>query len=184
MATRSHSKPSPNGKHRRKPHIHAYPRPQLVRENWTNLNGPWDFAIDANAAFTHPDQVDFNRSIILPFSPETPASGIHDTSFYHAVWYRRAIQIEHPKNNDRILLHFGAVDWHAQVWINNHLAIEHEGGYTPFEVDITDLLTDANEQTITLRAHDDPHDLAKPRGKQDWVEHAHSTWGPEEHRSD
>lgn len=159
---------------------HAYPRPQLARKEWTSLNGDWQFAIDRNAAITDPAQVVFDRQIIVPYAPETPASGIHDTSYYKAVWYRRQFQSPAPKTGDRLVLRFGAVDYEATVWVNGKLAATHEGGYTPFSADITDLLDtkDGAVQEVIVRASDDPHDLCKPRGKQDWELDAHSIWYP------
>src|SRR5205085_2918471 len=79
---------------------------------------------------------------------------------------------------DRLLLHFGAVDYSARVWVNGRIAAEHEGGYTPFYADITDSLNAEGPQTIVVRAEDDPADLSKPRGKQDWQLHPHSIWYP------
>ncbi len=155
---------------------HGYPRPQLVRNNWTNLNGKWDVAIDATAAWTAPSQVKWKRSIIVPFAPETPASGVHETGYYQQVWYRRTFTAPRLRRNERLILHFGAVDYHARVWVNGRLAAEHEGGYTPFSADITDLLSRNKTQTIEVCAADDPHDLAKPRGKQDWHREPHGIW--------
>jgi beta-galactosidase/beta-glucuronidase len=157
-------------------HPTNYPRPQLVRGNWTNLNGKWDFVIDPQAQWLAPEQVSFKRKIVVPYAPETPASGVEDTGFYHACWYRRGFDAPDLEAGQRLLLHFGAVDWEAWVWVNGKLAVHHEGGYTPFHADITDLLVASDQQTIVVRAHDDPHDLAKPRGKQDWMPQAHSIW--------
>jgi hypothetical protein len=84
--------------------------------------------------------------------------------------------------NDRVLLHFGAVDYIARVWVNDRLATVHEGGYTPFYADITHLLDPSGRQTITVQVEDDPFDLAKPRGKQDWQLTPHSIWYPANHR--
>jgi beta-galactosidase/beta-glucuronidase len=78
----------------------------------------------------------------------------------------------------RLILHFGAVDYSASVWVNDHLVAQHEGGYTPFSADITDVVTEGGPQTIVVRAEDDPHDLAKPRGKQDWKLEPHGIWYP------
>src|SRR5688572_11661803 len=155
---------------------HDYPRMQLRRRQWTNLNGNWDFAIDAKALWTSPRQVEFDRQIIVPFAPETPASGVEETGFFDAVWYRRMFATPNLAPGQRLILHFGAVDHEAKVWVNDSLAATHEGGYTPFSADITELLRDAGEQTIIVRAFDDPHDLAKPRGKQDWQLEPHAIW--------
>jgi hypothetical protein len=76
----------------------------------------------------------------------------------------------------RVLLHFGAVDYLAQVWVNGHFVARHEGGHTPFQADITHALQGAGLQTITVNVEDDPLDLAKPRGKQDWQVLPHSIW--------
>ncbi len=114
----------------------------------------------------------------MPFSPETAASGVHDVGFYNAVWYRREFDAPPREQGWRVLLHFGAVDYRATVWINGTEAACHEGGYTPFRIDVTDFLRERGPQFVTLRAEDDPLDLAKPRGKQDWKLEPHSIWYP------
>ena len=150
---------------------------QLRRSSWTNLNGRWDFAIDAEAQWTSPRQVKFDRRIIVPFAPEAPASAVEETGFFDAVWYRRTLRAPRLKDGQRLILHFGAVDHEASVWVNDSLAATHVGGYTPFSADITDLRRGGDEeQTIVVRAFDNPHDLAKPRGKQDWQLEPHSIW--------
>ncbi len=157
---------------------HAYPRPQLVRNNWTLLNGTWDFALDHAARWSQPEHVQWNAQITVPFSPETEASGIGDTGFYQACWYRRTFDAPELANDDRLVLHFGAVDYRATVWVNDKLVAQHEGGYTPFSADLTDALIEGASQTIVVQALDDPQDLAKPRGKQDWLLEPHSIWYP------
>jgi beta-galactosidase/beta-glucuronidase len=157
---------------------HRYPRPQLERQSWKCLNGEWEFAIDAGAQWASPELVVFDKTILVPFAPETKASGIEDTGLYNACWYRRTIATPDLLDDERLLLHFGAVDWLASVWVNGKLAVVHEGGYTPFKADITHLLTNSATQSIVLRAEDDPLDMAKPRGKQDWQKECHSIWYP------
>jgi len=159
-------------------HGRGYPRPQLVRDSWLPLSGPWQFALDPDATWREPDDVSWDRSIVVPFSPETPASGIDHPGFYEACWYRRTVDLEPPADGGRILLHFGAIDHIALIWVNGTRAGSHEGGYTPFCIDITDLMRDSPAQEIVVRAFDDPQDLAKPRGKQDWQLQPHSIWYP------
>ncbi len=115
---------------------------------------------------------------MVPFSPETAASGIHDTGFYMTVWYKRTWKQPKPDAGQRVWLHFEAVDWRTVVWVNGKKVCTHEGGYAPFGADITDVLIDADEQVVIVRAEDDPADLAKPRGKQDWQVEPHSIWYP------
>ncbi len=158
--------------------VDDYPRPQLRRADWTCLDGPWQFALDPDAECAGPSEVPWNATITVPFAPETPASGIAETGYFMACWYRRSIDGPPPGPGERLLLHFGAVDYAATVWIDDALATRHEGGYTPFTVDITDFLAGPGPYTLTVRAEDDPHDLAKPRGKQDWQPDPHSIWYP------
>jgi beta-galactosidase/beta-glucuronidase len=157
----------------------GYPRPQLQRDGWLPLNGAWRFALDPEARWSVPGQVEWSdRAINVPFAPETIASGIGHTQFFRACWYQRTLSLPSIGDDERLILHFGAVDFSATVWIGNAIATLHEGGYTPFEVDITDMVRGSSTQTITIRAEDDPHDLTKPRGKQDWQLEPHSIWYP------
>lgn len=135
----------------------GYPRPMLRRDGWVCLNGSWEFALDAPAAWTAPEQVVWSDRIRVPFAPETAASGIANTAFYRACWYRRTFEVAPPAEpGAAVILHFGAVDYHATVWINGRLAVRHEGGYTPFEADITDLLRAEGAQTVVVRAANVP----------------------------
>ena len=156
----------------------GYPRPELQREAWVSLDGPWEFAIDREGRWRVPSQVDWNATITVPFAPETAASGVGDTGFYQACWYRRTVTVPELGANERVMLHFGAVDYEAIVWVNGHPAGLHEGGYTPFSVDMTYFVRSGERATVVVRAEDDPHDLAKPRGKQDWQLEPHSIWYP------
>src|SRR5690242_17902379 len=112
----------------------GYPRPQLRRAQWHSLNGPWQFARDLAGAWQSPSEVVWDRTIIVPFAPETAASGIGDTGFLRACWYRRQLDIVHPLDQQRVLLHFGAVDYLATIWLNGVEAGHHEGAYTPFTI--------------------------------------------------
>jgi beta-galactosidase/beta-glucuronidase len=155
----------------------VHPRPQLTRQTWWSLAGPWDFALDRDAAWTSLTDIVWDRSIVVPFAPETVASGLRVEGFFSACWYRRRFHRPPLGAGERLLLHFGAVDYRARVWMNGREVAVHEGGYTPFEVDITSALR-TGEQELVVCAEDDPHDLAKPRGKQDWLVEPHSIWYP------
>ncbi|HEU4708233.1 MAG TPA: glycoside hydrolase family 2 TIM barrel-domain containing protein [Methylophilaceae bacterium] len=156
---------------------HAYPRPQLVRKHWQSLNGAWKFRFDNELKYRHPTEIpDWPMQIEVPYPPESQMSGIGDQGFHKRCWYEREFDI-HPEGG-RVILHFGAVDYFAKVWVNNKLVMAHEGGHTPFSVDITQPLNETGVQTVTVMVDDDPHDLTKPRGKQDWQLEPHSIWYP------
>lgn len=163
----------------------SYPRPQLVRPGWADLDGPWAFrhddadeGLDAGWARGLPDA----QEIRVPFPPESPASGVAATGFHPVVWYSRVIgpaelaAAGHGSERPRVLLHLGAVDHHASVWVDGALVGQHEGGHTPFSVDVTACVAGGGEHVVVVRAHDDPHDAAQPRGKQDWHERPHAIW--------
>lgn len=136
-----------------------YPRPDFQREKWLPLNGEWDFSFDEPI---------FDQKILVPFACETKLSGIHDTSFHNAVWYRRSFSLPEPMHDRQILLHFGAVDYTCRLCVNDQFIREHTGGQCGFSADITDALNASGENVIVLEARDDPADLEMPRGKQYW----------------
>jgi beta-galactosidase/beta-glucuronidase len=148
-----------------------YPQPQFQREMWLNLNGKWEFEFDdANAGLAQKwagGGHKFSRTITVPFAFETKMSGIGDTSFHPWIWYRRSVDLPASWKGKRVLLHFGAVDYRAMVWVNGQLAGQHEGGSVPFRFDITDLLAPGSN-SLTVRAEDPPTDRFIPRGKQYW----------------
>lgn len=159
-----------------------HPRPQLCRPRWTDLSGVWQFAFDdedrgTGARWQH-DAAAFDRTITVPYPPESPASGIRDTGYHPVVWYRRALPLDAAElGGDRAVLRFGAVDYRATVWVDGTRVGEHEGGMTPFAFDITDALApDTDEHTVVVRAEDLPEDAAQPRGKQDWQTDPHVVW--------
>lgn len=155
----------------------GYPRPQMQRADWISLNGEWRFTFDDQLKYQIPAEVPaWPHRIRVPFAPESAASGIGDRGFHRACWYEREFVIN--KENYLVILHFGAVDYRAKVWVNDIFVTEHEGGHTPFKVDITHALHDSGTQKLTVWVEDDPHDLEKPRGKQDWLLEPHSIWYP------
>jgi hypothetical protein len=141
-----------------------YPRPQMVRKAWSNLNGLWDYAVAPREA-AQPSE--FEGKILVPFPIESGLSGVKralDPS--QRLWYRRTFKTEQLKGK-HLLLHFGAVDWRAEVFVNGTRVGEHEGGYDPFTFDITSALKpDASEQEIVVSVWDPTDESLHPRGKQ------------------
>ncbi len=156
----------------------VHPRPQMQRDSWQTLDGVWQFSKGRKSLCVLPEQVEWETEIRVPFSPETEASGVHDTGFYESVWYRRTWEQEPLRAGERLLLRFEAVDWATTVWVNGNKVRVHEGGYSPFSADITDALIAGTTQEVVVQASDDAADLAKPRGKQDWKLEPHSIWYP------
>jgi hypothetical protein len=140
-----------------------YPRPQMVRPDWANLNGLWDYSLSLKEA-EQPENWD--GQILVPFCVESALSGVmKKVTPQQAVWYRRTFTTPEGWSGKRVLLHFGAVDWEATVWLNGHKVGEHRGGYDPFTFDVTNALQ-SGENTVVVRAWDPTDTSYQPRGKQ------------------
>ena len=140
-----------------------YPRPQMVRSEWQNLNGLWDFA------FGEAKPEKFEKSILVPYPVESALSGIMaDPGKAERCWYQRTFTVPESWTGKRVILHFGAVDWEAEIFVNGKSLGTHTGGYDPFSFDITDALKDGGrgEQTLTVRVFDPTDKGWQPRGKQ------------------
>ena len=155
--------------------LSTHPSPQRRRAGWLDLTGPWGFAYDdADRGLRDGWQEDpepFERVIQVPYPPESKLSGIQETVEHPVVWYRRTFRLSDVGGYEpvrRLLLHFGAVDYAARVWLNGRLVDRHEGGHSSFTIDLTDTLGDRDEQILVVRAEDQPLDLTQPRGKQYW----------------
>ena len=144
-----------------------YPRPQLVRDEWLNLNGWWQFEIDQGDSGLERGlrDRDLESRILVPFAPESAASGVENTDFLRAVWYRRVVTIPAHWVGQDVRLHFGAVDHDATVWVNGTEVARHRGGFSPFSCDLTGIVAPGEEATIVLRARDTPNEV-QARGKQ------------------
>jgi beta-galactosidase/beta-glucuronidase len=144
-------------------HVHPeYPRPQLVRSQWQSLNGLWDLAIVDGRQAAPPEN--FSKQILVPFPVESALSGGMQKVSH--VWYRRTFEIPANWHDKRVLLHFGAVDWQATVWVNGHELGTHSGGYDAFSFDVTDALKPGGPQQLTVRVFDPTSAGGQPRGKQ------------------
>ncbi|MDA8296285.1 MAG: glycoside hydrolase family 2 [Actinomycetota bacterium] len=157
----------------------GYPRPRLVRDGFVDLTGPWEFCFDdgdvgRDQHFGDPGAPVFDRSIIVPFPFESERSGIGEAGPHPVLWYRRTITLPDHGADERVVVHFGAVDYAAQVFLDGALLTEHEGGHTPFSATLP--ADAAGEVCLVVRAEDQPGDLAQPRGKQDWRDAPHSVW--------
>ena len=144
-----------------------YPRPQMRRADWLCLNGEWDFQRDyGDSGFEQGFlSAPFTELINVPFCPESSLSGIGHVDFMAAVWYRKHVVIPSDWSEQRILLHFQAVDYDATVWVNGEQVAIHRGGFCGFEIDITPQAQAGQEIEIVVRARDD-HRQSKPMGKQ------------------
>lgn len=144
--------------------VHAeYPRPQMERAEWLNLNGIWEMAF-AQERGAPPFGRQLAGEILVPFPVESALSGV----MQHAdrLWYRRTFEVPEKWRGRRLLLHFGAVDWETRVWVNGRQVGEHRGGYDGFTFDITDYLRVTGQQEIVVGVWDPTSDGTQPRGKQ------------------
>lgn len=161
-----------------KSYIPDYPRPQLVRSSWENLNGSWNFAFDDEKQGLSKgwnQGVPAGKTIQVPFAYETKASGIGDETIHSQVWYSRTVEVkEESLSGRRILLHFEGCDYRTTVWVNGQQAGSHVGGYARFSFDVTHLLH-VGENVIAVLAEDSA-DTRQPRGKQRWKEENFGCW--------
>ena len=152
--------------------LSEYPRPHLVRKDWTNLNGLWQYSILPKDQQSIP--ADAQGSILVPFAVESVLSGIGKTVGKDSIlWYKKTVSVPDSKNKN-IILHFGAVDWLCTVFVNGKEVITHQGGYDPFSIDITQSLKKGSKQDIAVRVWDPSDDGPQPRGKQ--VKKPQSIW--------
>ena len=153
-----------------------YPKPQFERENWLNLNGVWQFEIDNGRSGIDRGLAEadakLSDQILVPFCPESKLSGIENTDFMYGVWYKRTVTLTEQQCAQRVVLHFGAVDYTANVFINGKKVGTHKGGYISFAMDITEFVT-PGENVITVFAEDDTRCGNIPKGKQ--AHHYHSS---------
>lgn len=141
-----------------------YPRPQLVRDAWQNLNGQWDFAILPKGSSP---ESGFAGKITVPFAAESLLSGVQKTvGPENELWYERTFELALDRKGKRVMIHFGAVDWEAEVWVNDKQVGKHQGGFDGFSFDITDNLVKGKSQKVRVRVWDPSDSGPQPRGKQ------------------
>lgn len=153
-----------------------HPNPQFQRREWLNLNGKWNFEIDKSksglAKKYYEPQTKLERTINVPFCPESVLSGVEYKDFMEAVWYQREFTVPEKFADLRTILHFGAVDYKATVYVNGKEVGTHKGGYISFEFDITDYLN-GGTNILTVYAEDDTRNPLQPRGKQSEEYYSH-----------
>ena len=144
-----------------------YPRPQFARPDWLCLNGEWQFEIDTGDSGLYRGllESDLRERITVPFCPESELSGVGETDFMHAVWYRREVRIPSQWAGRKVLLHFQAVDYDTTVWVNGTEVGRHRGGFTPFTCDLGGVVAAGETVWIVVRARDENR-TGQPRGKQ------------------
>jgi beta-galactosidase/beta-glucuronidase len=147
-----------------------YPRPQLQRKEWIDLNGYWDFAFDDAGVGVEEKwylNKTYDKQILITFPYQSKLSEIHDLSVHDHVWYHKTLYLKH-KEGQRVLLHFGAIDYQATIYLNGLLIASHTGGSTSFSVDITTYVEMTNIQDITIHVYDPSYNSYISRGKQTW----------------
>src|SRR5438105_10113790 len=141
-----------------------YPRPSLERREWVNLNGEWEFGAGPEPRF--------DRRILVPFAPQSELSGIGERAPGDRLWYRRRFAAPAA---GCLQLHFGAVDYWAEVWVNGRLVARHEGGHTPFSADLTGIAS-GQDNELVVKVDDPDRDPTIPRGKQSWTGASEKIW--------
>lgn len=159
--------------------INKHPNPIFSRDEWMSLNGDWDLAFDykdcgiKEAWFADKK---LNQKINVPFVYQSELSGINSEEFCNVIWYKKEVEFPKLWSDKRVVIHFGAVDYHAFVWVNGNFIGEHIGGYTSFDFDITESVKFDTANIITVRVFDDCFDREICRGKQRWLKNSFGCW--------
>ena len=135
-----------------------YPRPQFERTTWVNLNGTWTYEFDLDDSGKKrnlPTAKELSKTITVPFCPESKLSGVNHTDFIKKMWYQRSLPIPADWSNKKILLHFGAVDYLAEIYIDGRLVGFHNGGSSPFVIDISRIAKPGNSHNLVVSVSDD-----------------------------
>ena len=146
-----------------------YPRPQFVREEWMNLNGEWSYEFDFSRSGMDRrlfESKGFEGRITVPFCPQSELSGVGYKDFIPEMWYHRIITVPQSWDGNKIILHFGAVDYIASVYVDGKIAGRHWGGSSPFSLDITRMVVPGKEHNLVVRVEDDERSGQYAKGKQ------------------
>ena len=155
-------------------YVAGYPRIQFVRKNYTNLNGSWDFKfLNDDISKIDMDNIDFDKTIKVPYAYQSPLSTIGDSSYHKCVGYKRTFTYTKKEGKD-LVLNFEAVDYEAFVYLNGSYVGTHKGGYTRFSFDITSKVKDGKNELIVIAV--DGREADKVRGKQSWMKEPWGCW--------
>ena len=153
-----------------------HPKPQFRRDGWMNLNGQWAFEIDngrsGKARGLHQADAQLSDTILVPFCPQSELSGVNHKDFLYGVWYRRTFELTKERLSGRVVLHFGAVDYRCEAFVNGVSVGTHTGGYVSFCFDVTGAVREG-ENVVAVYAEDDERDPLIPRGKQSELFYSH-----------
>ena len=140
-----------------------YPRPIMERSDWKNLNGLWEYAIIERGK----TPTSYEGKILVPFAVESSLSGVAKTvGKNNELWYQRTFDVPSAWKGKKVMLNFGAVDWKADIWVNDIKVGQHTGGFTPFSLDITPALNSKGDNKLVVKVWDPTSDGPQPRGKQ------------------
>ncbi|GGH84415.1 beta-galactosidase/beta-glucuronidase [Pullulanibacillus pueri] len=156
----------------------THPTPQFTRGEWINLNGEWDFAFDDDNQGEKENwfaKHSFDKKIQVPFTYETKASGIGEEKFHPYIWYRRSFEVPDHVQDQRTILHFNASDYITKVWVDGVFVGQHQGGYTRFSFDVSDVLQETEQHELVVKV-EDSDSCAQPRGKQRWIAENFGCW--------
>ena len=145
-----------------------HPRPQFYREDWVNLNGTWTFALDAGKSGLSRklhESRGLDGRITVPFSPESVLSGVAHVDFIECMWYQRMIAVPAGWRGRRVLLHFGAVDYECEVFVDSNRAGAHRGGSSSFTIDITPLVRPGSSHSLVVHVRDEQRSGRQTCGK-------------------
>lgn len=146
-----------------------HPKPQFERAEWVNLNGKWSYAFDFGKSGVErglPKSKGFEEEIVVPFCPESELSGVGRKDFIEAMWYHRLLNVPSEWIGRRVLIHFGGVDYEAELFLNGKSVGVHYGGSSSFTFDITNFVSPGGEYELVLRVADELRSAGQPRGKQ------------------
>lgn len=161
--------------------LNQHPRPDFASEDWMNLNGTWEFSFDDTDSgklegWYKNHKHAFPEKINVPYAYQSKRSGIGLNEVHDIIWYKKTVHIDDKFSDKRWILNFGAIDFYSKIWVNGNYAGEHTGGYSSFQIEVTDFLEFGTENEIVIRVSDESFNREQPRGKQSWLNLNFGCW--------